>query len=160
MSFNFDELLQQGKDAAENVIKNKSEIAEVLKDLETSLNQFLEIPIKLKEYVGYAKNDDLPFSAFASLLKPKEKTGYDEVHIVSEQVNFSKEVFQLKRSDDIYPITIVRGLHHSVADNQSEFASEMGQIASNSQFHLQLNSFKIQVEKMLKEKTQELPESE
>ena len=30
MSFNFDELLQQGKGAAENVIKNKSEIEEVL----------------------------------------------------------------------------------------------------------------------------------
>jgi len=77
---------------------------------------------------------------------------------VSEEVNFSKEVFQLKRSDDIYPITIVRGMHHSVADNQSEFAFEMGQIASNSQFHLQLNSFKSQVEKILKEKAQELPE--
>lgn len=159
MSFNFDELLQQGKGAAENVIKNKSEIEEVLKDLETSLNQFLERPIKLKEYIGYVKNDNLPFSAVGSLLKPKEKTGYNEVHIVSEEVNFSKEVFQLKRSDDIYPITIVRGMHHSVADNQSEFAFEMGQIASNSQFHLQLNSFKSQVEKILKEKAQELPDS-
>ncbi|WP_269139921.1 hypothetical protein [Psychrosphaera haliotis] len=40
MSFNFDELLQQGKGAAENVLKNKREIKEVLNDLENSLSQF------------------------------------------------------------------------------------------------------------------------
>jgi len=159
MSFNFDQLLQQGKGAAENVIKNQKEIKEVLEDLENSLSQFLGMPIKLEENIGYVKNDEDPFVYIAKMLKPKEKTGYNEVHIVSEQVEFSKEVFQLKRSDDVYPITIVRERHHSVADDQNEFASAIGQIASNSQFHLQLNSFKRQVEEKLEERLKELPES-
>jgi hypothetical protein len=160
MSFNFDELLQQGKGAAENVLKNKREIKEVLTDLENSLSQFLEIPIKFVEYIGYVKNDDDAFMRMTNAFKPKEKTGYNEVHIASKQVEFSKEVFQLKRSDDVYPITIVRERNHSVADDQSEFASAIGQIVSNSQFHLQLNSFKRQVEEKLKEKPQDVPKSQ
>ncbi|MEW6989641.1 hypothetical protein AADZ91_03035 [Colwelliaceae bacterium 6441] len=159
MNFNFDELLQQGKGAAENVLKNKREIKAVLKDLENSLSQFLEMPIKFEEYIGYVKNDNDPFTRLAGSFKPREKTGFNEVHIVSEQVDFSKEVFQLKRSDDVYPITIVRDRNHSVADDQSEFASAVGQIVSNSQFHLQLNSFKRQVEEKLKEKPQDVPKS-
>jgi len=159
MSFNFDELLQQGKGAAENVLKNKREIKEVLNDLENSLSQFLEMPIKFKEYIGYVKGDNDPFMRIASSFKPREKTGYNEVHIVSEQVDLSKEVFQLKRSDDVYPITIVRDRNHTVADDQKEFASAIGQVVSNSQFHLQLNSFKRQVEEKLKEKPQEVPKS-
>lgn len=156
MAFNFDEMLQQGKGAAENVIKNQKEIKEVLEDLENSLSQFLGMPIKLEEYIGYVKNDDDPFVYMAKILKPREKTGYDEVHISSEQVDLTKEIFQLKYSDDIYPVTIVRDRNHSVADNQSEFVSAIGQIVSNSQFHLQLNSFKRQVKEKLIEK---LPES-
>ncbi len=160
MSFKFDELLQQGKGAAENVLKNKSEIKEVLKDLENSLSQFLETPIKFKEYIGYVKQDNDPFRRIANPFIPREKTGYNEVHIVSEEVEFSKEVFQLKRSDDVYPITIVRERNHSIADDQSEFASAIGQIVSSSQFHLQLNSFKRKVEEKLKEKPQDVPKSE
>ncbi|WP_367107521.1 hypothetical protein [uncultured Psychrobacter sp.] len=151
MAFNFDKLLQQGKGAAENVVKNQKEIKEVLEDLENSLGQFLEIPIKLEEYIGYVKNEEDPFVYIAKMLKPREKTGYDEVHISSEQVNLTKEIFQLKYSDDIYPVTIVRDRNHSVADNQSEFAAAIGQIVSNPQFHLQLNSFKRQVEEKLQE---------
>jgi len=160
MSFNFDELLQQGKGAAENVLKNKREIKEVLTDLENSLSQFLETPIKFKEYIGYVKQDNDPFRRITSSFIPREKTGYNEVHIVSEEVELSKEVFQLKRSDDVYPITIVRDRNHSVADDQNEFAMAIGQIASNSQFHLQLNSFKRQVKEKLKEKPQDVPKSE
>ena len=159
MSFNFEELLQQGKGAAENVIKNQKEIEEVLENLEDSLNHFLEMPIKLEEYIGYVKNDRDPLLYITNAFKPREKTGYNEVHIVSEQVNLSEEVFQLKYSDDVYPITIARDRNHSVADNQIEFISSVGQIVSNSQFHLQLNSFKRKVKEKLLEKRQDLPES-
>ena len=159
MSFNFEELLQQGKGAAENVIKNQKEIEEVLENLEDSLNHFLEMPIKLEEYIGYVKNDRDPLLYITNAFKPREKTGYNEVYIVSEQVNLSEEVFQLKYSDDVYPITIARDRNHSVADNQIEFISSVGQIVSNSQFHLQLNSFKRKVKEKLLEKRQDLPES-
>lgn len=162
MSFNFDELLQQGKGAAENVIQNRREIKAVLNDLQSSLSQFLEMPIKFEEYIEYVENDSDPLgiARLAFQFKPKEKTGFNVVHIVSEQVEFSKEVFKLKRSDDVYPITIVRERNHSIADDQSEFASAIGQIVANSQFHLQLNSFKRQVEEKLKEKPQDVPKSE
>lgn len=160
MSFNFDELLQQGKGAAENVIQNRREIKAVLNDLQSSLSQFLEIPIKLEEYIEYVQNDLEPLARISLQFKPKEKTGFNVVRIVSEQVDCSKEVFKIKRSDDVYPITIVRDRNHSVADDQSEFASSIGQIVSNSQFHLQLNSFKREVEEKLKERPQEVPKSE
>lgn len=160
MAYNFDDLLQQGKGAADNVLQNKKEVKEVLKDLETSLNKFLKIPIKLKEYTGYVKEDLDPILRISNPFKPKEKTGYNEVHIVHEQLGLSKEVFQLKRSDDVYPITVVRERNHSVADDQNEFANAIGLIASNSQFHLQLNSFKRQVEEKLKENSKNVPKSE
>jgi hypothetical protein len=161
MHINFIDLLQQGKDAAENVIQNKKEIKSVLSDLEGSLSQFLEIPIKLEqhiEYVEYAELDQL--SRLALQFKPKEKTGFNVVRIVNKQTELSNEVFKLKHSDDVYPVTIVRERNHSVADNQSEFASAIGQIVSGSQFHLQLNSFKRMVEVSLKEKPLDVPASE
>lgn len=160
MSFNFDELLKQGKGAAENVIQNRKEIKAVLKDLQSSLSQFLEIPIKFEEYIEYVKQDPASLALMTLQFKPREKTGFNVVHIVSEQIECSKEVFKIKRSDDVYPIRIVRDRNHSVADDQSEFASSIGQIVSNSQFHLQLNSFKREVEEKLKEKPQDVPKSE
>lgn len=162
MSFNFDELLQQGKGAAENVIQNRREITAVLNDLRSSLSQFLGMPVKFKEYVEYVEDDSNPMAIARLTLqfKPKEKTGFNVVHILSEQVECSKEVFKIKRSDDVYPITIARGRNHTVADDQSEFASAIGQIVSNSQFHLQLNAFKRQVEEKLNEKQQDVPKSE
>jgi hypothetical protein len=53
MSFNFDKLLEQGKGAAEDVVINRKEINIVLKGLQSSLSQFLGIPIKLKERTEY-----------------------------------------------------------------------------------------------------------
>jgi hypothetical protein len=160
MSFNFDELLEQGKGAAEDVIKNRKEIKDVFNDLQDSLSKFLEIPIKFEERIEYVGDKLDAISRLALQFKPKEKTGFNVVNIVSEEVGISRVVFKLKRSDDVYPITIVRDRNHSVADNQSEFASSIGQIASNSQFHLQLRSFKRQVEEKLKEKPQDVPKSE
>ncbi|WP_394171343.1 hypothetical protein [Saccharospirillum alexandrii] len=160
MAFNFDDLLKQGKGAAEDVIQNRKEVKDVLHDLELSLSKFLEIEVKLKEYIEYVEADYDPMAALAQRFKPKEKTGFDVVKIVSEQVEISKEVFKLKRSDDIYPIKVVRDRNHSIADDQKEFASAIGEIASNSQFHLQLNSFKKEVEEKLQEKPRNVPRSE
>jgi len=69
-------------------------------------------------------------------------------------------MFKLKRSDDVYPITIAKERNHIVSDEQSEFANAVGQIVSNSQFHLQLNSFKRQVEEKVKEQPPRVPKSE
>ena len=150
MSFNFDELLQQGKTAAEIVEHNEMQIKEVLEDLENSLARFLDIPVALKEVTGYVKNHSTPLiTAIEIIKKPREKTGYMEVHIESRQVTYSQEIFQLKRSDNIYPITIVRERHRSVADNLDEFVSEIQQIASNAQLHLQLKSFKRTVQELV-----------
>lgn len=160
MSFNFDKLLEQGKGAAEDVIKNRKEVTDVLNDLQGSLSQFLGIPVKFEERIEYVEDNLDPISRLGLQYKPKEKTGFNVVNIVSEEVGISREVFKLKPSDDVYPVTIVRDRNHSVADNQSEFASSIGQIASNSQFHLQLRSFKRQVEEKLKEKPQDVPKSE
>lgn len=160
MSFNFDDLLQQGKGAAENVIQNSKEIKSVLDDLEISLSKFLSMPIRFEENIEYVQDHSDPFSFFSNQFKPKEITGFNVVSIVSIETGISKEVFKLKRSDDVYPITIVRGRNHSVVDDQSEFASSIGQIASNPQFHLQLNAFKRQVEEKLKDKPQDVPKSE
>jgi hypothetical protein len=151
MHFNFDELLQEGKGAAENVIQNGREVKAVLNNLQNSLSQFLEIPIKFQESIEYVQ-DDPDLISKGGLNFKAEETGFKVVHIVSEQVKCSKEVFKLKHSQTIYPITVVEDKNYSVADDQSEFASVIGKIVSNSQFHLQLHSFKSLVEEKLKDK--------
>lgn len=160
MSFNFDDLLQQGKGAAENVIQNRSQIRSVMDDLKISLEKFLQIPIELEEYIDYVEDDRDTILRMTNPFKPKEKTGFNVVVIKNSQVNISKELFKLKRSDDVYPVTIVRERSHFVADNQDEFANSIGQVVSNAQFHLQLNSFKKQVNEKLNEKPQGVPKLE
>jgi hypothetical protein len=160
MSFNFDDLLQQGKGAAENVIQNRNEIKSVLNDLEVSLGKFLQMPIELEEYIEYVQDDQDPIARFTNQFKPKERTGFNVVSIKSSQVKISKDLFKLKRADDVYPVTIVRERSHFVADNQNEFATLIGQVVSNAQFHLQLRSFKRQVDEKLSENTQGIPKSE
>lgn len=160
MSFNFNELLLQGKSAAEDVIQNRKEIKSVISELQNSLSSFLEMPIRLVERIEYIQNDSDIMTKLSFQIKPKEKTGFNLIYIVNEDVDLSKEVFKIKRSDDVYPVTIVRDRNHSVADDKSEFASALGQIASSSQFHLQLNAFKREVEEKLLEKLERLPGSE
>jgi len=160
MTFNFDDLLLQGKGAAENVIKNREEVQSVLNDLEKALSNFLGISVKFEEQAEYVQHDTNPIAIFANPFKPREKTGFNIVNIVNVETEISKEVFKLKRSDDVYPITVVRERSHSVANDQSDFASSIGQIASNSQFHLQLKAFKKQVEAKLVENQQRIPKSD
>lgn len=160
MSFNFDELLQKGKGAAENVIQNRNEIKAVLNDLESSLAQFLELEIEFEERTEYVHDSSGPLFRAANLLKPHEKTGFNVIYIKSTLVSVEKAMFKLKRSDDVYPITIAKERNHLVSDEQSEFANAVGEIVSNSQFHLQLNSFKRQVEEKLNEQPPLEPKSE
>jgi hypothetical protein len=160
MSFNFDALLQQGKGAAENVLQNRKEIREVLTDLESSLSQFLNLDVEFEERIEYVHDDSDPFTRAANIFKPREKTGFNVVYIKSKSVAVEKTLFKLKRSDDVYPITIAKDRNHLVSDEQSEFANAVGQVVSNSQFHLQLNSFKRQVEEKLAEQPPLVPKSE
>jgi hypothetical protein len=160
MSFSFDELLQQGKGAAENVLKNRREIEEVLDDLKDSLTKFLDLEIEFEERIEYVRDGRDPFTGASSIFTQKEKTGFNVVYIKSKSVTVEKEIFKLKRSDDVYPITVAKERNHLVSDEQSEFANAVGQIVSNSQFHLHLNSFKRQVEGKLNEQQLLVPKSE
>lgn len=159
MSFNFDEFLQKGKGAAENVLQNRKEIKEVLTDLQTSLAQFLELEIEFEERTEFESDDSDPFSRIAGAFKPRKSTGYNVVYIKSAVVDVDRAIFKLKRSDDIYPITIAKDKNHFVSDDQGEFASAVGQVVSNSVFHLQLNAFKRQIEEKLKGQLLPVPKS-
>ncbi|MDP2562835.1 hypothetical protein [Psychrobium sp. 1_MG-2023] len=139
MSLNFDKLLQKGKIAADNVIQNEAEIDDILKELQLSLSNFLNLEIKFLELIEY-KTEPQPLGKI-SFYQPRVKTGFKEVHISSDNIDFSSEIFKIKRSDEVYPVTIVRGLNHSVADNKDELSLAIGEIVSNAQFHLQLKSF-------------------
>jgi hypothetical protein len=159
MTYNFDELLLQGKSAAENVVQNRSEIEAVLDQLQRSLSQFLSIPIKFDETIEYVQDPD-PLSNLIIQLRPKEKTGFNIVCIHNEETKYSKGMFKIKLSDDVYPVTLVREKNRYVADNKSEFEAALGEIVSNSQFHLKLNSFRKKVEEILAQKTEDISDSE
>lgn len=148
MSFNFDEFLQIGKTAAENVSKNNNEVTAVLADLKHSLSTFLGIDIEFDERIEYELPDR--FKMVINPFLPKEKTGFRALYITTPGTAAEIELFKLKRSQEVYPITIAMDQNRVVADDQDEFANAVGQLVSNSQFHLHLNSFKRKVDDELK----------
>ena len=157
MDLNFDELLNQGQGAAENVLKNRKEIKSVLHDLQNSLSKFLSMSIELKESIEFVEENSNSITRLAIQFKPKEKTGFNVVSIVSKEVDYSQELFKIRRSDEVYPITLVRDREHMVADDQTEFSSSIGQIVSKAQFHFKLKSFKKKVEQKQVLKIKDLP---
>ncbi|MDE1312641.1 hypothetical protein L9W73_17000 [Vibrio aestuarianus] len=145
MSFNFDELLNQGKDAADLVTQNKREINEVLTNLKESISRFLELDIKFMEQTQY--EDDKPsVYRVATMFEPRKKTGYSYILIENEETGVSKTLMTIKRSSEGYPIKVVHDKNHYSADNQSEFAQAVGSVVSNSQTHLMFRGFKRSVE--------------
>ncbi|MCG3826847.1 hypothetical protein [Photobacterium damselae] len=146
MSFNFDELLSQGKDAADLVTQNESEINEVLINLLDSISRFMELDIKFTEQDQYEGDNKPAFYKIATMLEPGKKTGYSYILIVNEETGVSKTLMTIKRSSEGYPIKVVHDKNHYSADNQSEFAQAVGSVVSNSQTHLMFRGFKRSVE--------------
>ncbi|GGI70236.1 hypothetical protein GCM10007978_05220 [Shewanella hanedai] len=160
MSFNFDELLIQGKDAADLVQQNKNEIEEVYEKLGHSLSSFLALDIKFEEDVEYKKENNntaihrsaIDILALHSVGFPKsrELTGYNYIFIKHEKTDVKKSLMKVKRSNGGYPITVVHEKNHYVADNQKEFADAVGVVVSDYQTHLMLRSFKRLVDEAIK----------
>lgn len=146
MSFNFDELLNQGKDAADLVTQNKREINEVLTNLKESISRFLELDIKFMEQTQYEDDDKPSVYKVATMFEPRKKTGYSYILIENEETGVSKILMTIKRSSEGYPIKVVHDKNHYSADNQSEFAQAVGSVVSNSQTHLMFRAFKRSVE--------------
>lgn len=146
MSFNFDELLNQGKDAADLVTQNKREINEVLTNLKESISRFLELDIKFMEQTQYEDDDKPSVYKVATMFEPRKKTGYSYILIENEETGVSKILMTIKRSSEGYPIKVVHDKNHYSTDNQSEFAQAVGSVVSNSQTHLMFRAFKRSVE--------------
>ena len=142
MSFNFDSLLTQGKEAAENVLRNQSEINAVFSNLEKSLSNFLSIDIYFEERPEY-KHIGKPsfFEPLSELSTPREKTEFNLVYIKRTNSHLEKAIFKIKHSDLGYPVTLVKGKQHYVCSNKSELEESLGDIVANPQLHLTLKSF-------------------
>ena len=141
MSFNFEVLLNQGKEAANDVLKNREEVRAVLEDLKRSLSSFLELDISLQERIEFESDNSIGSILGAGLFKPKVKTGFNRVYIKSKEVDVERILFKIKRDDDVYPVTVVEGKNHYVSDNQSEFVDAIGEVVRNSQVHIMLKAF-------------------
>lgn len=152
MSFNFDELLNQGKEAAELVTENNREIREIFISLKDSLSRFLELEIDLVEDVKYEDEGKPTFLRAASMFEPRKKTGYNDVSVKYNETNTKRKLMSIKRSKEGYPITVVCDKDHYVADNQAEFAEAIGTVVSNSQTHLMFRGFKRTIAEVLEEK--------
>jgi hypothetical protein len=147
MPNNFDELLQLGSKAADDVLRNEKEVNKVIENLKTSLCKFLQFDVTLDEEVDYVKySNHLP--AISELLRPKEATGF-KVVVIRHKSGANRELFKLKRSDDIYPVTVAIEKHSVIADTQQEFRNAVGQAISNSQLHLKLKAFKREVDEIV-----------
>lgn len=159
MAFDFKKQLQAGKEAADNLLKNRNEIKDVLKDLVISLEEFLGIELTLEEYVEYEKTGpeqiDLQ-KVFFGITKPKVMTGFNVLILKNNETEIEQKLFKIKRSKDIYPVTIETDNNRYVSENQYEFAESIGQSVSDSQIHLLLKSFSRKV----KEKMEKLPKKE
>ncbi|MFQ2454810.1 hypothetical protein ACK316_08465 [Aeromonas caviae] len=158
MGFNFEDFLNKGSEAADQVINNKKEINEVIKEMIISLTQFLEMGLQLIEETEFEDNDDnervpMAHAAFLSYrdLKKRQATGYTHISIASENDKIKETcyLFKLKRSPDGYPITVVKGDIHMVSENQNEFASAIGEVLSDAQTHIKLKSFVRKIKAIL-----------
>lgn len=146
MEFNFEDLLKQGHEAAEIVIRNNSEIDEIFKSLAHSISNFIEIKVSLieeKEYEFDEKSRNKLMSTF--IVPSKVATGYNLVSIINPETNVSKSLFSIKRSGDGYPITVVFGKANFIAETQDELRSTIGLVISKPEINLALRSFKRDV---------------
>ncbi|EKO3914745.1 hypothetical protein P0F25_003487 [Vibrio metschnikovii] len=141
MSFNFDELLNQGKDAADLVTRNNREIDEVLNDLKVSISKFLDLDIDFVEKEQYEDEIQPSLYSVANILRPRKKTGYKYLLIEHEATGISKTLMTIKRSSEGYPTKVVHEKNNYSADNQSEFAQAVGAVIANPQTHLMFRNF-------------------
>lgn len=149
MTFNFDEFLNKGNDAADLVIKSNEEVDEVLTILKDSISRFLNLSIELDEKEQY-EDDDKPMS-YRNLmnidpLRILKKTGYIYISITNKETGINKVLMNIKKSSEGYPIKIVHDKVHYSADNKGEFIQVVGDIVSNPQTNLMLRGFKRSVE--------------
>ncbi|OQU55955.1 hypothetical protein [Vibrio parahaemolyticus] len=152
MSFNFDELLNKGNEAADLVVQNNSEIKAVLDDLEASLARFLGIDIKLVEEIEYEDDGKHPFMRTATIFEPRKRTGYNHISVLHEETGVKQKIMTIKRSNEGYPIVVVDGKNHYSSDNQSEFADAVGSVVTNSQTHLIFRAFARNVKESLEKR--------
>lgn len=148
MSFNFENLLNQGKESANLVIKNNSEIEQVIDAFRSSLASFLELNINFTEEIEYEDDTNILATQMrlASLFEPRKKTGYSYICIKHNETGITRRLIKIQRSNDGYPISVVIDKSHYISDNQEELAHALGAIASNSQTHLTLRAFQRMVE--------------
>lgn len=149
MSFNFEELLNKGQEAGDQVIKNNNEITEVLDSLETSMSNFLRMDIVLLESVEYERvnHSNKPLVALGIFNYPdKQETGNNIISIKHKEFAIEKFLFLLKRTNDGYPITVIYGKANYVAESQEEFSSAIGLVISTPKTNLLLREFKQDVE--------------
>ncbi|MBY7924553.1 hypothetical protein KW453_20095 [Vibrio fluvialis] len=139
MTFNFDDLLLQGKSAADLVIQNNVEIKEVFAELEASLSRFLGLDITLDEEIEYEEAE------FKNIFERRKETGYKLVFVRDKASNVRKYLMSIKRSADGYPIVVAYDRNQYVADDKNEFAQGVGRVISNAQVHLNLNAFRRNV---------------
>ena len=149
MSFNFDELLNQGRDAANLVIQNKREIKDVFDNLESSLSRFLELEVTIVEETAYEDDNKHPIMRTVTLFEPRKITGYNYVSVRHEESGVKRQLMLVKRSSEGYPITVVDGKNHYTADTQGEFAQALGTVIANSQTNLKLRGLKRAVAEAL-----------
>ncbi len=147
MAVNFYELLQKGKDAADQVIQNTNEIGATLDELRDSLSMFLEMDVDLVESIEYA--GETSKGLVIGMLTPRLKTGFNIVSIKHNVTNISRKLFSIKRASEGYPVTLVFDEAHYVADNKNEFDRALGVIISSSKTNLVLRVFKREVVKQL-----------
>lgn len=158
MEFNFNDYLTKGNEAAEKVINNRKEINNVMSEMRKSLIQFLEIELLLLEEAEY--EDDIlnenirqglsAFQPFNGMMK-RQTTGFTKISLVSDNDKIKDKcyLFKLKRSGDGYPIVVAKNEIHLVADNQSEFASAIGEVLADAQTHIQLKQFVRKIKNIL-----------
>lgn len=158
MSFDFGEQLNKGKAAADDVIENRKEIKAVLKDLEGSLKKFLGVEVECKEFIEFKERKNKHLDLQSIVLggyNPREKTGFTNFKIINNETEIDQEIFKIKRSKEIYPITIATDNNRFVSDNQAEFVEAIGEVVADSQVHLLFKSFLRRIEEKQKDKPEQ-----
>lgn len=149
--FDFTMMLQQGHEAAEQVIANKKEIRDVFAGLKASLTNYLGFPVELWESPEY-EDEITNKNKLLNPLALRIKTGRTKVQLLHEETKIREELFLIKRSEDGYPISAILGKNDYMSTSQDEFYASISTIISSPQVNLQLRKFKMLVEEKINPK--------
>ncbi|MGR5388518.1 hypothetical protein [Vibrio crassostreae] len=147
MTLNFSKQLESGSHSADAVLQARAEIDKVFKVLSRALADFLKLDVTLEiERVQTLSERFAAATALASGSNVSTKLSKQKTVFLTHDSGESVTLFSIEEDANGYPITVQFNKMSQLAYSEEELGEVLGNILSNSQFHLILRKLKDTVE--------------